>query len=145
MLALELGRIVVRAVWVDEVCAALAVEYQRASGPVDRTKVTGESGQPLGRALREAGAAAWADEYDALYLRRNDVVHGLWSADADHRQMVRPTRGGAFAGAFTVRTWDANWLELLARDLDNFFDRARAEWFRRLGIPDRLTHGRPYE
>ncbi len=40
LLALELGRIVMRAVWVDEVCADLAVEYQRAAGTVDRTKLT---------------------------------------------------------------------------------------------------------
>lgn len=144
-LALDLGRIVIRAVWVDEVCADLAVEYQRAAGQVDRAKVTGESGKPLGAALRAAGAVEWAEEYDALYLRRNDVIHGLWSADVHHRQMVRPTRGGNNAGAFMVKTWDAGWLELLARDLDDFFDRARVELFSRRGILDWLTPARPYD
>jgi hypothetical protein len=63
VLALELGRIVVRAVWVDEICADLAAEYQRAVGEVDRSKLSGESGTRLADALRKAGAAQWADEY----------------------------------------------------------------------------------
>lgn len=39
VLALELGQIVVRAVWVDEICADLAAEYQRAVGEVDRSRL----------------------------------------------------------------------------------------------------------
>lgn len=144
-LAQELGRIVVRAVWVDEVCADLAVEFQRASGAVDRTKVTGESGRPLGSALREAGAAVWADEYDELYMRRNDVIHGRWTAGPGYRQVVRPVRRGGYAGAFTVKSWDASWLDQLARDLDNFFERARTALFERRGIPMWLAAGRPYD
>lgn len=137
LLALELGRILMRAVWVDEVCADLAVEYQRAAGKVDRTKVTGESGKPLAAALRQAGAASLADDYMALYLRRNDVVHGRWSAGATHRQVVRSIRGGAYAGAFTVNTWDGHWLEQLACDLEDLFERARAELLARSGIAER--------
>lgn len=138
LLALELGRIVMRAVWVDEVCADLAVEYQRAAGTVDRTKLTGESGKPLAAALRRAGADSLADDYMALYRRRNDAVHGRWSADANHRQVVRSLRGGAYAGAFTVDIWDGQLLEQLACDLEGLFERARAELFARSGIAERL-------
>jgi hypothetical protein len=143
VLALELGRIVMWAVWTDEVCADLAVEYQRAAGTVDRSKVMGESGNRLAVALRQAGADAWADEYLALYSRRNDVVHGLWSADANHRNVVRPVRGGAHAGAFTVSSWDASWLDQLARDLERFFGRARAQLFALAGIADQPDQGGP--
>lgn len=139
VLALELGRIVVRAVWVDEICADLAAEYQRAVGEVDRSRLSGESGTRLADALRKAGAAQWADEYLALHSRRNDVVHGLWSADTNHRQMVRTSRGGSYAGAFTVRTWDGDWLKRLAHDLEDFFERARAELFARVGMPEDLS------
>lgn len=138
LLALEIGRIVIRAVWVDEVCADLAVEYQRAAGKVDRTKVAGESGKPLAVALRQAGADSLADDYMVLYLRRNEVVHGRWSADMNRRQVVRSLRHGSHAGAFTVNTWDDRWLERLARDLEDLFERARAELFRRSGIAERL-------
>jgi hypothetical protein len=34
-----------------------------------------------------------------------------------------------------VRTEDRDWLELLARDLEDFFRRARDEIFARVGIP----------
>ncbi len=144
VLALEVGRIVVRAVWVDEVCADLAVEFQRTAGAVDRAAVNGESGEQLAAALRRAGAETWASEYAALYRRRNDVVHGRWSAGTDHRQVVRPIRGGAHAGAFTVTTWDRDFLQQLAHDLDDLFDRARRELFTRRGIPQLLTPDRPY-
>ncbi|WP_291756933.1 hypothetical protein [Cellulomonas sp. 73-92] len=145
VLALEIGRIVVRAVWVDEVCADLAVEFQRAIGAVDRTAVTGQSGATLATALRRAGAATWASEYAALYRRRNEVIHGRWSADADHRQVVRPVQGGAHAGAFAVTTWDRDFLQQLARDLDDLFVRARLELFTRRDIVHWLTPDRPYQ
>ena len=31
--------------------------------------------------MRLAGAGQWADEYTALYERRNAVVHGRWYPD----------------------------------------------------------------
>lgn len=136
-LALELGRVVLWAVWVDEVCADLAIEYQRSAGQVDRSTVMGESGRRLAAALRQAGAGHWADEYEALYVRRNDVVHGLWAAGTDHRTVIRPTRGGAYAGAFKVNNWDSDWLARVARDLEDFFGRARSQLLALAGRAER--------
>lgn len=130
----ELGRILVRAVWVDEVCADLAVELQRQTGSVDRSAVTGQSGTRLADALRKAGGDAWAREYAALYERRNGVVHGRWAPYQGDLLQVRAERGGTHAGAFTVTRWDPSHLERLAEDLAGFFDRARSELFRLAGI-----------
>ena len=144
-LALAVGRIVVTAAWVDEVCADLAVEFQRERGSVRRKYTAGASGRQLAGELRDSGAEAWAEEYRALFERRNAVVHGRWYQDGEdgqlqsHRSLLRAT----WAGAADVTRWDEASLVRLAADLEDFFVRARSELFNKTGISTWLDRRRP--
>ena len=137
-IALAVGRIVMRAAWVDEACADLAVESQRARGEIHRELVGGSSGKPLAEQMRLAGAGQWADEYMALYERRNAVVHGRWYTDPQRTgglQTYRTQRRKPWIAPAATTNWSAESLDAFVSDLEAFYQRVVDEVMDLAGIP----------
>ncbi len=141
-LALAIGRVVVRAVWVDEVSAELVAHYQQRTGGDRSDTARGLSGRQLTAALKKVGADDRAREYGSLYERRNAIVHGRWYLrDGETIVSVRTPPKAQNAGIVVTAEWTPAMLAALADELDAYFESTRAELLAGTGLEQHFQPG----